>query len=334
MKKQVLKISLLCGSFIFGLSTIKAQDNLGNHIATQNLNMNSNEVDNVTFLDFKSGANYGIRFWGGQDIYSIKMGSSSDYMYGPVSSYAIKFNMWSNATYKNRGWTWGSDGQTPVAALNAGGTMQLAKDLYVMEDIGIGTTTPAAALHVKDDGTSNLDAKLEGFTLIDGAQASLLLGTTTGAPYGEWGIEYNNSGSNTGLNFWRPSGSGGFGNYFLFIKDNGNVGIGTDDPKGYKLAVKGSMIAEEVVVKLYANWPDYVFTEKYGLMSLDEVESYINENSHLPNVPSAEEVEEEGINLGEMDAILLQKIEELTLYVIDLKKENKKQQEIIDSLIK
>jgi len=103
--------------------------------------------------------------------------------------------------------------------------------------------------------------------------------------------------------------------------NNGNVGIGTKNTQGYKLAVKGNVIAEEIVVKLYADWPDFVFTKEYGLMDLNQVENYINENSHLPNVPSANEVKEKGINLGEMDAILLQKIEELTLYVIDLKKE-------------
>lgn len=185
--------------------------------------------------------------------------------------------------------------------------------------VGIATPSPDATLHVKNVNGVKLDAHFEGFTLLDGNEASLLLGRETGAPYGEWGIEYNNWAK--GLNFWKPAGSNGFGNYFLFISDKGNVSVGTEDSQGYKFAVKGDMIAEKVVVKLHADWPDFVFTKKYDLMSLEEVESFIEENSHLPNVPSAKDVENGGIDLGAMDATLLQKIEELTLYVIELKKE-------------
>ncbi|MGD8781985.1 MAG: hypothetical protein PVH88_23855 [Ignavibacteria bacterium] len=109
---------------------------------------------------------------------------------------------------------------------------------------------------------------------------------------------------------------------FFRINSLGNVGIGTDDPQGYKLAVAGNMIAEEVVVKLEEDWPDIVFEKDYNLKPLTEVENFIKENKHLPDIPSAEEVKEEGLSVGEMQAKLLQKIEELTLYVIDLKKEN------------
>jgi hypothetical protein len=68
-------------------------------------------------------------------------------------------------------------------------------------------------------------------------------------------------------------------------------------------------------------WPDYVFSRNYKLPSLSEVEQFITENQHLPNVPSAAEVKENGIELGEMNAILLQKVEELTLYIIALQKQ-------------
>ncbi|MBS4014673.1 MAG: hypothetical protein KGZ97_13120 [Bacteroidetes bacterium] len=101
----------------------------------------------------------------------------------------------------------------------------------------------------------------------------------------------------------------------------GNVGIGTDDTKGYKLAVAGVMVAEEIVIKYQADWPDYVFDNSYDLMSLSKLEDYINANKHLPNVPSAKKVEEEGVSIGEMNAILLKKIEELTLYIINQQKE-------------
>lgn len=97
---------------------------------------------------------------------------------------------------------------------------------------------------------------------------------------------------------------------------NQNVGIGTTNTQGYRLAVAGNMIAEGVKVELQGNWPDFVFEEKFQLMDLEKVREYIKENGHLPNIPSAEKIKENGIDLGDMDAKLLQKIEELTLYIL------------------
>ncbi|NKI27094.1 hypothetical protein HCG49_11015 [Arenibacter sp. 6A1] len=107
-----------------------------------------------------------------------------------------------------------------------------------------------------------------------------------------------------------------------------NVGIGTLNTQGYRLAVDGNVIAEEIKVELSQNWPDFVFEKKYVLPSLEEVEKHILENGHLENIPSAKEVAESGgILLGEMNAKLLQKIEELTLYSIQQEKKIKKLQE-------
>jgi hypothetical protein len=78
--------------------------------------------------------------------------------------------------------------------------------------------------------------------------------------------------------------------------------------------------------------PDYVFEKNYNLRPLAEVENYINQNKHLPEVPAAKEMEANGVNLGEMNMLLLKKVEELTLYVIELKKENEKQQLEIQKL--
>nr|WP_299381506.1 fibronectin type III domain-containing protein [Allomuricauda sp.] len=108
-----------------------------------------------------------------------------------------------------------------------------------------------------------------------------------------------------------------------------NVGIGTTNTQGYRLAVAGNVIAEGVKVELQGNWPDFVFLKEYDLMQLAEVREYIKQNGHLPNIPSAEKVAQDGIDLGTMNAKLLQKIEELTLYLLEqeekieaLKKEN------------
>ncbi|MBX2969588.1 MAG: hypothetical protein KF803_09455 [Cyclobacteriaceae bacterium] len=99
----------------------------------------------------------------------------------------------------------------------------------------------------------------------------------------------------------------------------GTVSIGTTTaPSSYKLAVGGKIVAEEVVVKLQTNWPDYVFEPEYKLLSLEELQAFIKQHKHLPGVPSAKEVKENGVPVGEMNAVLLKKIEELTLYTLEL----------------
>ncbi len=104
--------------------------------------------------------------------------------------------------------------------------------------------------------------------------------------------------------------------------NGGNVAIGTTSfPSGYKLAVDGKVICEEITIEMSDNWADFVFEPTYNLMSLNELDTYIQENKHLPEIPTTAEVKENGISVGEMNAKLLQKIEELTLYVIELKKE-------------
>ncbi|SFC66652.1 hypothetical protein SAMN04487891_1204 [Flagellimonas taeanensis] len=117
----------------------------------------------------------------------------------------------------------------------------------------------------------------------------------------------------------------------MVVLSTGNVGIGTYSPDS-KLTVKGKIHAEEVKVDLSVPGPDYVFKDGYDLKSLEEVQSYIKEHGHLPNIPSAKEMEANGIQLGEMNMKLLEKIEELTLHLIALREENKKIQLLEDRL--
>ncbi|SHL11016.1 hypothetical protein [Flavobacterium chilense] len=123
-----------------------------------------------------------------------------------------------------------------------------------------------------------------------------------------------------------------------FIEGNtvsmGNIGVGTtnfiDGSTTYRLSVKGKIRAEEI--KVYNTWADYVFSKNYKLPTLKEVETYIAKNGHLPNVPSAKEITEKGLELGEMTKIQQEKIEELTLYVIQQNKENEQLHKDIEEL--
>ncbi|MBP7399550.1 MAG: hypothetical protein KA954_08185, partial [Chitinophagales bacterium] len=103
----------------------------------------------------------------------------------------------------------------------------------------------------------------------------------------------------------------------------GNVHIGASDAAatGYLLAVDGKVICEELKVQLSESWPDYVFGENHQLMNLYDLEKSIQSNKHLPGVPSAKEIETDGLAVGEMQRVMMEKIEELTLYIIQLQKQ-------------
>ncbi len=108
-------------------------------------------------------------------------------------------------------------------------------------------------------------------------------------------------------------------NYFSKGMFKNSVGIGTDATGSHKLAVEGSIGAREIKVEA-SGWSDFVFYKDYQLRPLKEIERFISKNKHLPDIPSESDVIKNGINLGEMDAKLLQKIEELTLYAIQQEK--------------
>ena len=119
------------------------------------------------------------------------------------------------------------------------------------------------------------------------------------------------------------------------LPTTGNVGIGTSQiPSGYKLAVNGKIICEEVKVKLHTAWPDFVFRPEYKLMSLDELKKFISINNHLPDIPTRAQVEQDGNSVGDMQSKLLQKIEELTLYVLEQNEMLKMLQKHNNELIK
>jgi hypothetical protein len=166
-------------------------------------------------------------------------------------------------------------------------------------NVGIGTTSPTRKLDIlAGSGVTPLaTVGPNGYMLIDNT-----------------GAGYNYFQANVLQQFQGTSN-----NPIMTILGTGNVGIGTTTPDA-QLAVNGTIHTKEVKVDMNI-LPDYVFKPNYRLLSLTAVRIYIDKNQHLPGVPSAEQVEKEGLKLGEMNAVLLKKVEELTLYLLEKDKE-------------
>ena len=183
-------------------------------------------------------------------------------------------------------------------------------------NVGIGDTSPGEKLSVN----GNIAAK----DLISGGSNSWIFHTP------------DDGRKNLYIAPQKDDNSGWDWSKYLFIQHDGSVGIGgATSLHEFKLGVKGKIVAEEVKVATYANWADFVFKKEYDLPTLEEVATHIKEKGHLKDIPSAKEVEKNGFYLGQMDAKLLQKIEELTLYTIEQEKqikELKKQTQEIEKL--
>ena len=214
-------------------------------------------------------------------------------------------------------------------------------------NVGIGTTTPSVKFEVAGTGTSifrNMDYSVSGY--INGA-VNIFKYNSDNAKVNtvlNLGNYWNGSSSISSILAidFRAGTAGGIatepagrikvqtawvapfmdfdleGTTVMHLQ-SGNVGIGTTSPDA-KLTVKGTIHTEEITVDMNVPGPDYVFEKDYNLLSLPEIETYINQNKHLPEVPSAKEMEADGLNLKEMNLILLKKVEELTLHLIEQNK--------------
>lgn len=193
-----------------------------------------------------------------------------------------------------------------IYATATGGTTNWAgyfvQNTYFGGAMGIGTSTIAdCKFSVEQSGTTLATAKF--LNTSKGPNTSWIhFGTT-----GDW---YIRSASNSGK---------------VILQDQNSAATvcigGATAATGYKLSVKGKIMCEELKVLLSASWPDYVFAKNYDLMPLSDLETYIETENHLPGIPSASEMEAEGgIALGEMQTILVKKIEEANLYILQLNK--------------
>ncbi len=186
-------------------------------------------------------------------------------------------------------------------------------------NVGIGISTPGYLLHVAKNMTAP-SIRIQNLGGSGGA-AFEMIDNASGA---DWKFKATSTGgfkirdNSNGLDVIQVEANSAAN--VIYVNAAGNLGIGTANPTE-KLAVNGNIKCKQVEVSL-TGWSDFVFEDDYRLMPLDEVDAFVKEHNHLPGVPSADEVMSNGANLGEMDAILLKKIEELTLYVIELKKEN------------
>jgi len=174
-------------------------------------------------------------------------------------------------------------------------------------------------------GTSTLYLQNNGGELFTGARFTIdksneALRLSGATPY----INFNNNGSSVNGFISQTANS-------LFIGENNGkiqidgmqvaIGAISNAAPAYKLTVTGKVICEEVKVKLSGAWPDYVFDGTHQLMPIDKLSQFIQTNKHLPNIPAAAVIEKEGLELGDMQKKMMEKIEELTLYIIELQKQ-------------
>ena len=195
-------------------------------------------------------------------------------------------------------------------------------DLLVDDNIGVGTITPTSKLNIIGGADASLSTN--GFIQMGSTSSwNLLLDDNE--------ILARNNGAGNDLFIQNDDG-----NVLLCASEQGGVGIGITAgnflANGYIFSVDGKIIAEEMRIQNSNNWPDYVFADHYDLMPLEELKESIEANNHLPKIPSAETVEQEGILVGDMQKMMMEKIEELTLYILDMHEVNKQQQEEIEKL--
>jgi hypothetical protein len=181
---------------------------------------------------------------------------------------------------------------------------------------GFGTGTPGADFHLDFGSSLNFEPMIINFS--GGTRQILFRRQNVSFGMMEFAQDVMSLGT-TGLDHltFRTNNS-----ERMRIDQNGRVAINTFSvPAAYRLAVNGQIICTDITTLPFASWPDYVFTDEHPRMKLDQLENYIRTYKHLPGIPSAAQIEKQGLQLGSMQRMQMEKIEELTLYIIELKKE-------------
>jgi hypothetical protein len=225
-------------------------------------------------------------------------GTRSGYLYGRGTTLEI-------AAYKG---TQATAGNLILQTNETGITQSGQLTTIYAGNVGIGTQTPVEKLTVQ---TSNNSYGISHRSVEGNILATRIGGTSAGI----------GTFSNTNMRIF----ANGVSVIFIATGTN-NVGIGNEFPT-HKLEVNGTIRSKEIIVD-NLNWPDYVFDKKYKLSSIHELEKYIEQNKHLPDIPSAKEVEEKGLHLGDTQKKMMEKIEELTLYIIEANKKIEQLQKI------
>jgi len=200
---------------------------------------------------------------------------------------------------------------------NFTGTL-LGADARFTGNVGVGTTAPVGKLHVHDAASQN--AKVFISPMAASIEDSSMLFLSEGFDC-QTGMYWMYDGIGNQMELWGKSFGTPEGPHILVGRDNGNVAIGSTLASGYKLSVSGKIICTELRVNQIIDWPDYVFQKDYKLMPVAQLGSFIKENGHLPNIPPAAEISKSGLELGDMQRRMMEKIEELSLYIIDQQKQ-------------
>ncbi len=193
----------------------------------------------------------------------------------------------------------------------------------------IGTQTYMGNLHVHEGTGSLASIYITPSTPVSGDSSKVFMGED--AP-GLYGMYWLYDGTSNNMQLFGKSSATIYGPHFSVNRNTGNTAFGSTFATGYKLSVDGKIICEDLTVNPSETWPDYVFKKDYALLPVDKLRDYIEENGHLPNVPAAAEIDESGLDVGNMQRLMMEKIEELSLYIIEQQKQIKELQDRMNEL--
>jgi hypothetical protein len=288
-----------------------------NIYATQSIGIGRTSGSSCNVNIYGNNSQYGVR--------SVTSSTSNRMSYGLYSAatnntssarlYGLYSSVSGTAPNKWSGYFTGGD-----VEINEGNFKTNGNILMSAGKLGIGTSAPQYPLDVAGNIRSTGEVIISKSNADIGGMLTLENpAKTTAGQASSWKI-YNMGGMyGNSLQFWAydnlDCASGGMCAPRLVLMDNGKIGIGTSTPDEM-LTVKGIVHAKEIKIDLSGSLADYVFHPDYNLMPINEIKQFIKANNHLPDIPSAKEVETNGLSIGEMQNKLLQKIEELTLYII------------------